>query len=548
MTIRNCFALGLLPLAALLLSCGGGGGGGGDTEPDPNPAEFRVQTTDPRPGSGGLSDKVAITILFTKEVDGRTLDGNSVRLRRRSTGAVQTAELRLSPDARRVTLVPDGRLVLKAVYDLYVSVTLKDQTGAALGAEFAGSYTIGSFPDPERVRQDDFRTLTSHMRVGRSDHTATLVTTDGGTKYVVLIGGFTQGRSQPTGTAEIVNVDDLAPEEDDGFIFSDAGAMATARAYHTATQYRPGAGLVLVAGGGTGQYGTQATADCQTWVLSVNGFRDAADMNVARRLHAATLITGTGTSLDGQILVTGGQPFDTAGDTAEIYDPAADTWTLLPARMHDIHEGHQSTLLTKGPLKGKVLITGGGTDIAEIFDPVTRTFTEVPDATNSFRWLFSAVELTSGQVLLSDGGEQQGELFDPYTQTFDTVASANRLERYAPVAFRFTFPPGRGPVSGGPADNVLIVGGATYVGGNTTWIAHGSVEQFVLGTSGTGAYYGFDPAEGEVDLGDPRAFSAGCDLGDGRLLVTGGIPGSSIGVPQSNRNLDTVLLFEPKAD
>jgi hypothetical protein len=361
-----------------------------------------------------------------------------------------------------------------------------------------------------------------------------------------MIGGFTLGRSAPTASAEIVDVDDLSPHNDDGNIFSSSGTMPIARAYHTATAYRPGAGLILVAGGGGGSDGTTELADCRIWVISVNGFRDTGHLNIARRLHTATLIEGSGTSLDGSVLVTGGLPIDTAGDTAEIFNPDTEEWTLLSAHLHSPRQGHQATLLTQGALKGKVLITGGGTDIAEVFDPKTESFVELSDLTESFRWMFGAVELNTGQVLLTDGGDQHGELWDPGTLRFTTVSSANRLERYAPSVFRFQFPAGRGPVTGGPVDNVMIVGGATYMGGTSPWLAHADVEQFVLGTAGSGQYYSSDPAEGGINLGDPRAFSAGCDLGDNRYLITGGIPSTAIGAPPSNRDLDSVLLFDPQ--
>ncbi len=66
---------------------------------------------------------------------------------------------------------------------------------------------------------------------------------------------------------------------------------------------------------------------------------------------------------DGQVLIAGGYP-DPITDTAEIYDPAtgmfSEAGTMSMARAY-----HKATLLQDG----RVLVTGGSNDKAELFIP-----------------------------------------------------------------------------------------------------------------------------------------------------------------------------------
>src|SRR6266540_6060899 len=85
-------------------------------------------------------------------------------------------------------------------------------------------------------------------------------------------------------------------------------------------------GKVLVAGGGNASGAASATAE----IYGPSGtFTAVAPMNRARTGHTATwLPAGSG----GYVLVTGGTTTGgTVLDSAELYDPAANRWTLLPA-------------------------------------------------------------------------------------------------------------------------------------------------------------------------------------------------------------------------
>jgi hypothetical protein len=108
-------------------------------------------------------------------------------------------------------------------------------------------------------------------------------------------------------------------------LWSLAAPMSVARAFHTATLLPDGE--VLVAGGASIYNGTRGTvaASAEIYNPRSNTWRPAARMSVARYAGAATLLP------DGRVLVAGGWAFTSATDpslaSAEIYDPASNSWT-----------------------------------------------------------------------------------------------------------------------------------------------------------------------------------------------------------------------------
>ena len=120
------------------------------------------------------------------------------------------------------------------------------------------------------------------------------------------------------------------------------GPTPAAHALHSATLLRDG--RVLVAGG--------AGTNTALYNPATGTWSAAASLNIARSSHTDTLLP------DGRVLVAGGRtPNDTLNDTAEIYDPLANTWTTLAAKMTDPRDLHTASLL----LDGRVLVAGGGT-------------------------------------------------------------------------------------------------------------------------------------------------------------------------------------------
>ena len=221
----------------------------------------------------------------------------------------------------------------------------------------------------------------------------------------------------------------LVPVLSQALAWTSTGSMATARHYHTATLLD--SGKVLVAGGVPA-----SSAYTGTWLASAELYDPATgtwsatgSLATSRTDHTATLLPS------GKVLVVGGSTRDYTGDhvlaSAELYDPATETWTgtgsLVTARCV-----HTATLLKSG----KVLVVGGWSPgvvaNVELYDPATGTWS----ATGSLvmaqaHWGDTATLLDSGQVLIAGGHEFDGtndgaELYDPATETWSVTGSTYR--------------------------------------------------------------------------------------------------------------------------
>ena len=276
-----------------------------------------------------------------------------------------------------------------------------------------------------------------------------------------------------------------------------------------------------------------------------------ASMNFARSKHTATVLQ------DGRVLVAGGiGGGGTPVASAEIYDPAANTWTvtgsLLMAR-----SGQTASLLQNGA----VLIAGGDSSgvaqsSLEIYDPTSGAFAFTVGALSSPRESHAAAVLQDGRVLFVGGnnGKQQtaptavlatSDIYDPTTEsvavgpTLSTprqgpsataqldgkvfVAGGNNgsadlasAEVYDPAAGTFTLAASRLATSrqGHQAfllrhnNNVLIVGGAS------AGVPLASAELYTPWTGGISA---------TGLMASARASATGGAVShDGLLLVAGG--------------------------
>ena len=142
-------------------------------------------------------------------------------------------------------------------------------------------------------------------------------------------------------------------------------------------------------------------------------------MNIPRSDPSVTLLP------NGTVLVIGGFEGGTKiTDTAEIYDPASNTWTLTGSLV-EAREAHTATLLPDGT----VLVTGGQGDLAaetvrassEIYDPATRTFAAV-GAMGTGRYFHTASFLPASGLVLVAGG----------LTAFDAAALTASVERLRP--------------------------------------------------------------------------------------------------------------------
>lgn len=248
-----------------------------------------------------------------------------------------------------------------------------------------------------------------------------------------------------------------------------------------------------------------------------NTITPAAPMTVARWSHAAITLA------DGRVLVTGGRTASTAPPgvvlaTAEIYDPVTNTWTETASPMNSVRRSHAMSLLPDG----RVLVTGGGTGVAtasspairaaEIFDPATGVFTPVADML-TVRSAHSSTLLADGRVLVTGGSAGNGTLFP-----------TNTAEIYDPAANTWT---NAGPMNfshlaqnpGVLRDGRLVQPSSYYNDTHTS--AGGRIsdesEIYTPSPGGTGTWSVIDPMfKQRIDIG-------AIGLLDGTLLVAGGV-------------------------
>jgi hypothetical protein len=234
-------------------------------------------------------------------------------------------------------------------------------------------------------------------------------------------------------------------------------------------------------------------------VLTVSRFLPQGS---AARAHGSGVVVSM---LDGTILVAG--EYSLSGKSAEIFDPAAGTFS--PAGdMTTVRNFPTGTLLPDGT----VLIAGGsGLKSAELYHPQTRTFTPLPDMAVA-RSSHEAVLLPTGKVLLM--GEEFGapecvvELYDPSNQKFVRTGDLKTPRLHARL---LPLPDGR----------VLAIGGYGIDWPNPTYT---SVEAYDPQT-GTWTKIG--------DLSTYRLNFSASLLGDGRILIAGGVDSTWNGLSSS---------------
>ncbi|MGH2863888.1 MAG: kelch repeat-containing protein [Solirubrobacteraceae bacterium] len=132
---------------------------------------------------------------------------------------------------------------------------------------------------------------------------------------------------------------------------------------------------------------------------------------------------------DGQVLIAGGHNLGGGLSSAELFDPASDTFTKLTGSGQSLSEARYGAVAV-ALADGQVLIAGGSNggflSSAELFDPASDTFTPLTGSGQSLgeaREGAVAVALADGQVLIAGGHNKSGvlssaELFDPASDTF----------------------------------------------------------------------------------------------------------------------------------
>ena len=256
------------------------------------------------------------------------------------------------------------------------------------------------------------RTFSSlpNMSVPRARHTATLLTNG----KVLVTGGLSPGPATSTNSADLFDPD-LG-------IFVPAAPMNVARYFHSATLLPNG--KILIAGGFAAVGDLQPTNTVELYDPVTGTFAVLpATMSSARGAHSATLLP------DGELLIAGGYDGLKRTASADLFQPALGSFTSLsPVTMASVRFNHTATLLPSG----KVLIAGGDGDInsdeADVFDPTSGIFKLLPSTMTTGRSAHTATLLPSGKVLITGGvangtitGTNAAELFDPVSETFSTL-------------------------------------------------------------------------------------------------------------------------------
>ncbi|MCZ7585773.1 MAG: hypothetical protein M5R36_21950 [Deltaproteobacteria bacterium] len=216
--------------------------------------------------------------------------------------------------------------------------------------------------------------------------------------------------------------------------------------------------------------------------------------------------------------MTGGVGYGGPLDRAELFDPETGLFRAVENKMRKRRFGHTATLLDDG----RVLLVGGyeeglleTLDSAEIFDPADETFTRVGSEMNFGRALHTATLLADGRVLVVGGTDgsnafDTAEIFDPETNSYSLVEDAMGIGRFAHTATRI--PDGRICVAGG-LDGERTVPSATFFDPES------------------GDFGRFDPTpeDEEEPMALGRMSHTATALPDGRIVFAGGFSGTQEG-------------------
>jgi len=284
------------------------------------------------------------------------------------------------------------------------------------------------------------------------------------------------------------------------------GSMTEARANATATVLTNG--LVLVAGGKAGLGPLPVLATSELYDPATGGWSPTGSMSIPRQIATATLLA------DGRVLVAGGRSGSGSSTTAaEIYDPSTGAWSTTGS-MRVSRVRHSAALLPDG----RVLVAGGLDDTAgargqsflksaEIYDPASQTWSMV-EAMSINRYGFALVTLNDGRPIAIGGAASAGdavfnksaEIFDPATGRWSRTHDMSEGRGFFPATLL--------------ADGRVLAAGGSIHDGNV----FGNIQ-----TDGAEIYDPVSGRwTRTASLSTKRTSARAVTLDDGRVLVAGG--------------------------
>jgi hypothetical protein len=272
-------------------------------------------------------------------------------------------------------------------------------------------------------------------------------------------------------------------------IFTATGNMTKPRAGASAILLADG--KVLIAGGYDGSYaGSHGLVSAELYDPSTGAFTATGDMIAPG---------GAGILLEnGEVLIFGEK-------TAQLYDPVTSTFSDAGAYAGDVPRVFSTTMLGNGTVLviGDPGLNGVGGMRADVYAPKSEKFSVTGPMPDFWRDSYSATLLTNGKVLISGGDDDwsylsSAEIYDPANGSFTATAGPMTTYRdFSPAALL-------------PDGTVLVAGGQLYGGG-----ADARAEIF-------------DPASATFSatgsMTMPRFAFTATLLPDGTVLIAGGLP------------------------
>lgn len=263
-------------------------------------------------------------------------------------------------------------------------------------------------------------------------------------------------------------------------LWSPAGAFTGARYWHAMSALSSGKALAI-GGHGNTQFG--ALSSVAIYDSALNAWSSTGSLGTARFAFTATVLPS------GQVLVTGG--LDTLNHSlksCELYDPVLGQWTATTAPMGTARFLHTATLLASG----KVLVVGGfsdntGTPVnsAEVYDPMSGTWTATANALATPRGDHAATLLPSGKVLVAGGygkvtigagynyiPTSLAELYDPAQNSW---SSAHAMQDARRAHTATLLPIGLVLVAGGYQNSTALNSAELYDPVSDTWSDAGNL-------------------------------------------------------------------------
>lgn len=220
------------------------------------------------------------------------------------------------------------------------------------------------------------------------------------------------------GSAKLRSSELYDPSRD---LWSDAGELSAGRFFPTMTLLKNG--KVLIAGG-------SGFSSCDLFDPATGRWRPTGSMSLPRYYHRDALLP------DGRVLVTGGGAggdVSAVRESAEIYDPATETWTKTPP-LGIRRYGHAMVLAGGTPL-----LIGGenhstALDSTELYDAAAGSWRAGPSLEGP-RAYPQAVTLDDGRVLAAGG--RRGLMNGRPLATAEVLSAEGAFERsQRPVARR----------------------------------------------------------------------------------------------------------------